>query len=63
MKVNTTSLCNTCVYAASCNLTSNKNAIWSCSEFETERLKNTNQKTNLLPNLNFTKSEKEIEFI
>lgn len=63
MKINNTSLCSTCIHAISCSLTSNKNAIWSCSEYEEQVLKNNNPKTILIPSFNFTNSEKEMEII
>ncbi|APG64668.1 hypothetical protein LPB136_04510 [Tenacibaculum todarodis] len=63
MKINNKSLCNSCIYAASCTLTSNKKFIWSCSEFEPRKTKNNSHNNNLLPNLKFTQSEKEIEII
>lgn len=63
MIINCNSLCNTCLHASSCNLTSNKNFIWSCSEYEEETLKNTNLTSILTPNFSFTESEKGIEII
>lgn len=63
MKINNNSLCGTCIYAPSCSLTSNRNFIWSCSEYEAERLKNTNPNPILATNFSFTVSEKEIELI
>lgn len=63
MILNNKSLCNTCIHAAYCSLTSNKNAIWSCSEYEKQYLKNTNPTPILTPNFSFTESEKEFEII
>ncbi len=42
MVFNNNSLCNTCVHKIDCSLTSNKNAIWSCSEYEKRDLLETN---------------------
>ncbi|AUC84699.1 hypothetical protein CW731_05065 [Polaribacter sp. ALD11] len=63
MTINCNSLCNSCLYASSCSLTSNKNFIWSCSEYAIEILKTTNSTSILTPSFNFTEGEKEIEII
>lgn len=63
MIFNNNSLCNTCIHRIDCSLTSNKNAIWSCSEYEKREVVNAGVTSNLTPNFNFTESEKEIEII
>lgn len=63
MIINSKSLCDTCIYTIDCSLTTNKNAIWSCSEYEKKSLKNTNPKPILTPNFSFTESENEFETI
>jgi hypothetical protein len=61
MRINMNSLCRTCIHTTNCVLTSNKNSIWSCSEYEERLLKNTDLKPILISDFNFSKSEKEIE--
>lgn len=60
MKINTKSLCSSCLYKASCILTSNKNFIWSCSEFEEKLEDNNNQNSILAPHFSNAKSEEEV---
>ena len=42
MVFNNNSLCSTCIHKTDCSLTSNKNAIWACSEYEKKDLLETN---------------------
>ncbi|MCT4698049.1 hypothetical protein [Tenacibaculum haliotis] len=62
MDTNERSLCSTCNDVNSCNLTSNKVFIWSCSEFMQEKVSE-NKTTTKAINFNAVKSKKELELI
>ncbi|WP_158841805.1 hypothetical protein [Polaribacter sp. L3A8] len=63
MILNNKSLCNTCIHTIDCSLTSNKNAIWSCSEYEKRNLDSKNSTSILTPGFSFIEGERELEIM
>ncbi|WP_343329508.1 hypothetical protein [Polaribacter staleyi] len=63
MILNSKSLCNTCIHKIDCSLTSNKNAIWSCSEYEKKSFNTSSSTTTIAPDFSFTEGEIELEIM
>lgn len=61
MIINSKSLCNSCIHATSCSLTSNNNFIWSCSEYEKQPFNNQKSEPILTSSFNITESGEKIE--
>jgi len=56
------SICSTCAFLKDCTLTSNHNAIWSCSEYELDNSA-ISQETSNEQQYNFTTLNQKLEFI
>lgn len=57
------SLCRTCVHENDCSLISNKQFIWSCSEYKNKDAKRGGKKEILTTDFDFIYNEKVVEFI